>query len=139
MKNFKLGVQLYSVRDDASRDIEGTLKKIADFGVIPAISVKPGTPAEAMRPYLACCDMILVMSVEPGFGGQSFMADMMEKLSRLRDMRTESGSDFLLQVDGGVDLQTCGVCKESGADVLVAGSAYFKAADRAAFVRAIQA
>lgn len=127
------------VEADTEENNIACLKKIRDLGCKAGISLRPGTPAEAMRPYLACCDMILVMSVEPGFGGQSFMADMMEKLSRLRDMRTESGSDFLLQVDGGVDLQTCGVCKESGADVLVAGSAYFKAADRAAFVRAIQA
>lgn len=127
------------VEADTEENNLACLKKIRECGCKAGISLKPGTPAQAMGPYLPYCDMILVMTVEPGFGGQKFMADMMEKLSALRDMRARGGFGYLLQVDGGVDLETCGVCKESGADVLVAGSAYFKAADRAAFVRAIQA
>jgi len=115
------------------------LEKIRALGCKAGLSVKPGTPAEAVEPYLALCDMILVMTVEPGFGGQKFMADMMGKLSDLRDMISRQNPGCMLQVDGGVDLVTAQVCKECGANVLVAGSAYFKAADRREFVRALQA
>ena len=110
------------------------LDKIRFLGCKAAISLKPGTPAEAAIPYLDKCDMILVMTVEPGFGGQKFMADMMPKLKTLRAMLDERSLKCLLAVDGGVDGITCEICKENGADVLVAGSAYFKAGDRRAFV-----
>ena len=93
---------------------------------------------EAAIPYLEKCDLILIMTVEPGFGGQKFMEDMMPKLRQLREWLDDVNPDCLLEVDGGVDEKTCAVCKESGADVLVAGSAYFKATDRAAFVKVIQ-
>ena len=114
------------------------LDKIRQLGCKPAISLKPGTPAEAASVYLPKCDMVLVMTVEPGFGGQKFMADMMPKLRRLRQMLDEVNPDCILEVDGGVDADTCAICKENGAQVLVAGSAYFKAADRRAFVRRVQ-
>ena len=83
--------------------------------------------------------MILIMTVEPGFGGQKFMADMMPKMKQIREWLDDVNPDCIIQVDGGVDAATCGLCKENGAEVLVAGSAYFKAADRAAFVKTIQA
>ena len=114
------------------------LDKIRQLGCKAAISLKPGTPAEAASVYLPKCDMVLVMTVEPGFGGQKFMADMMPKLRRLRQMLDEVNPDCILEVDGGVDADTCAICKENGAQVLVAGSAYFKAADRRAFVRKVQ-
>ena len=115
-----------------------TLDKIRAMGCKPAISLKPRTPAEAAIPYLDKVDMILVMTVEPGFGGQKFMADMMPKLKKLRQMLDEVNPDCILSVDGGIDANTCTVCKENGAEVLVAGSAYFKAEDRVAFVKKIQ-
>jgi ribulose-phosphate 3-epimerase len=115
------------------------LDKIHALGCKAGIVLKPRTPAEAAIPYLEKCDMVLVMTVEPGFGGQSFMADMMPKVKKLRQMINEVNPDCLLEVDGGVDANTCAICKESGANVLVAGSAYFKAADRAAFVKQLQA
>ena len=115
------------------------LDKIHQLGCKAAISLKPGTPAEAASVYLPKCDMVLVMTVEPGFGGQKFMADMMPKLRRLRRMLDEVNPGCILEVDGGVDSATCALCKENGAEVLVAGSAYFKAADRQAFVRTIRA
>ncbi len=115
------------------------LEKIRANGVKAAISLKPGTPAEAAKPYLDKCDMILVMTVEPGFGGQKFMADMMPKLKQLRTWLDEVNPGCILEVDGGVDANTCGLCKESGAEVLVAGSAYFKSADRPKFVKLVQA
>ena len=114
------------------------LDKIRKLGCRPAISLKPRTPAEAAIPYLTKCDMILVMTVEPGFGGQKFMADMMPKIKKLRQMLDELNPACVIEVDGGVDANTCNLCKENGAQVLVAGSAYFKAADRKAFVKAIQ-
>jgi len=91
-----------------------------------------------VEPYLGKCDMILVMTVEPGFGGQKFMTDMMPKLAAIRDLVKEGGYACLLQVDGGVDASTFRICRESGASVLVAGSAYFKAQDRAAFVQLVK-
>ena len=114
------------------------LDKIRELGCKAAISLKPGTPAEAAIPYLNRCDMILVMTVEPGFGGQKFMSDMMPKVKALRQMLDEVNPGCVIEVDGGVDVQTCTLCKENGAEVLVAGSAYFKAPDRAAFVKTVQ-
>ncbi len=114
------------------------LDKIRELGCKAAISLKPGTPAEAAIPYLEKCDMILVMTVEPGFGGQKFMLDMMPKLKKLREMLDEVNPACILQVDGGVDSNTHTICKENGAEVLVAGSAYFGAADKPAFVKLIQ-
>lgn len=132
----KAGSDWITIHMEADTEVNNiaALKRIRELGCKAGISLKPGTPAEAAEVYLPYCDLILVMTVEPGFGGQKFMADMMPKLERLREM----APGMLLSVDGGVDANTCAVCKEKGADVLVAGSAYFKAEDRAAFVRTIQ-
>lgn len=127
------------VEADTEENNIAALKKIADLGVHPAISLKPGTPAEAAVPYLPYCDMILVMTVEPGFGGQKFMHDMMPKLKKLQEMINENGKDCLLEVDGGVDLVTAQLCKENGAEILVAGSAYFKSTNKKDFVEKIEA
>ena len=121
---------------------ENTLQAIHDirsYGVKPGIVVKPNTPAEAIEQYLPLVDMVLVMTVEPGFGGQKFMAHMMPKLRQLRAMLDEVNPSCHLEVDGGVDVVTVKTCKENGADVLVAGSAFFGAQDKAAFVKAIEA
>jgi len=127
------------VEADTPENIHKTLDLIRSLGVKPGIVVKPKTPAEAIAPYLEKCDLVLVMTVEPGFGGQKFMTDMMPKLKQLRQMLDEVNPSCHLEVDGGVDLTTCVTCKENGADVLVAGSAYYKVADRKAFVEAIEA
>jgi ribulose-phosphate 3-epimerase len=126
------------VEADQPQNTLEALDRIHALGCKAGIVLKPRTPAEAAIPYLEKCDMILVMTVEPGFGGQKFMADMMPKVTQLRQMLNEVNPDCLLEVDGGVDAVTCDICKESGANVLVAGSAYFKAPDRAAFVKTIQ-
>ena len=107
--------------------------------VVAAISVKPNTPAEAVLPFLPLCDLILVMTVEPGFGGQSFLHSTMPKLHQLRQWIDEQNPACELEVDGGVNVETAKICRDNGANVLVAGSAYFKAADPAAFVRAVKA
>ena len=124
--------------DTQEKNLE-CIRKIHALGLKAGISLKPGTPVEATFPYLGEVDMVLVMTVEPGFGGQKFMADMMPKLRTLREKQKELGREFHIQVDGGIDATTAPTVKDNGADVLVAGSAYFKAADRAAFVKLIQA
>lgn len=126
------------IEADQPRNTLEALDKIRALGCKAAIALKPGTPAGEAIPYLSRCDMILVMTVEPGFGGQKFMADVLPKLKTLREMRDENNPACTLAVDGGVDVNNCGLCKENGADMLVAGSAYFKAADRAAFVKLLR-
>ena len=127
------------VEADTPENIKKTLELIRSLGVKPGIVVKPKTPAEAIEEYLPMVDLVLVMTVEPGFGGQKFMADMMPKLKQLRGMLDKVNPACHLEVDGGVDLVTGEVCKENGADVLVAGSAYFKSTDKPAFVQKIEA
>ena len=127
------------VEADQPQNTLEALDKIHALGCKAGVVLKPKTPAEAAIPYLEKCDMILVMTVEPGFGGQSFMADMMPKVSQLKEWMADINPDCLIEVDGGVDAKTHTVCKEAGANVLVAGSAYFKAADRKEFVKTIQA
>ncbi len=127
------------VEADQPQNTLEALDKIHALGCKAGIVLKPKTPAEAAIPYLKKCDLILVMTVEPGFGGQKFMADQMPKLRQLRQWLDACNPGCLLEVDGGVDEQTCKVCKANGAQVLVAGSAYFKAADKPGFVKRMQA
>ena len=114
------------------------LKRIREKGVKAAVSIKPKTGAEALEPYWGLMDLVLVMTVEPGFGGQSFMADMMPKVQAIRKIIDESYPETELEVDGGVNLTTGKVCAEAGANVMVAGSAFFKASDGTAFTKGIQ-
>ena len=126
------------VEADAPENIEKTLELIRSHGVKPGIVVKPNTPAEAIEKYLPMVDLVLVMTVEPGFGGQKFMADMMPKVKKLREMLDKVNPACHLEVDGGVDLNTVKECKANGANVFVAGSAYFGAADKKAFTEEIE-
>ena len=127
------------VESDTEENIHKTIDLIRALGVKPGVVLKPKTPASAVKPFLDKVDMVLVMTVEPGFGGQKFMADMMPKVKELRAMIDEVNPACHLEVDGGVDPVTCAVCKENGADVLVAGSAFYGAKDRKAVVEAIEA
>ena len=127
------------VESDTPENTLAALEKIRALGVKPGIVVKPNTPAEAIAQYLPVVDMVLVMTVEPGFGGQKFMAHMMPKLKQLRQMLDEVNPTCHLEVDGGVDLNTCITCKENGADVLVAGSAFYGCEDKASFTAQIEA
>ena len=136
----KAGADLVNVHVEADtpENISAALEKIRAWGKKTGITLKPGTPAEAALPWLDQVDLVLVMTVEPGFGGQRFMADMLPKIRTLRAWIRERGLACDLEVDGGVDAETAPLCLQAGADVLVAGSAVFKKPDRAAAVRAIR-
>ena len=127
------------VESDTEENIRKSLELVRGCGKRAAVCVKPKTPAEAVLPFLDLCSMVLVMTVEPGFGGQSFMEDMMPKVQKIRAYIEKDHPGCELEVDGGVSLKTGAICAAAGADVFVAGSAYFKAADRAAFVAEIHA
>ena len=125
------------IEADSQENTIKALQLIRSMGCRAGISLKPGTKAEEAEPYLALCDLILVMTVQPGFGGQKFKEDMMPKLRSLRSRLDEVNPGCILSVDGGVDRNTAPICKANGAEVLVTGSAYFKAEDRCEYVRTL--
>ena len=127
------------VEADTPENTKKALEMIRAMGVKPGIVVKPNTPAEAIAEYIPMVDLVLVMTVEPGFGGQKFMEHMMPKLKTLREMIDRMNPGCYLEVDGGVDLVTGEICKANGANVLVAGSAFYKAADKKTFVEKMEA
>lgn len=133
------GADIITVHLEACRDVAATLRAIREAGVRAALSVKPNTPVEAVYPYLELTDMILIMTVEPGYGGQKLIPETIEKVRILRrelDLRSLSVE---IEVDGGITPENAGTLVEAGADVLVAGSSVFRAADRAAAVAALRA
>ncbi len=119
------------VEADTPEQITAALQRIRALGRRASLSLKPGTPAIAAAPFLPCCDMVLVMTVEPGFGGQSFMNDQLEKIAQIRSMIESGGYCCDVEVDGGIDPHTAPLVRQAGANVLVAGSAVFHQADRA--------
>ena len=123
---------------ECDSDIDATIEEINKYGKIPALSLKPNTPAEADFPYLEKIAMVLVMTVEPGFGGQSFMEDMLPKIKAIREECDKRNIPMHIQVDGGIAEKTAPLVKEAGADVLVAGSAVFGAEDTAAAIESIR-
>ena len=126
------------VESDTEEKIHEAIDKIHAKGKKAGIVVKPKTPAEAVLPFLEKVELILVMTVEPGFGGQSFMADMMPKVTAIRKLIDEKNPGCELEVDGGVAPDTCKTCIEAGANVLVAGSAVYKAADIPARIKELR-
>lgn len=119
------GADLITFHIESDSPVDETIDRIRSLGCKASLSVKPGTPVEQVFPYLDKLSMVLVMTVEPGFGGQSFMADMMPKVTALRKEINRRGLDVDIQVDGGVSLKTVETVAEAGANVLVAGSAIF--------------
>ena len=115
--------------------VEQTIQAIRDTGCKAGISIRPGTPVEAAFPYLGVVDLILVMSVEPGFGGQKFLPGTPQRLAALDAERKRRGCTTLLEVDGGINAETGPLCVQAGADWLVAGNSLFRAEDPAAVVR----
>ena len=134
----KAGADGITFHLESESDAEETVKKIEEYKMIPAISLKPGTPAEAAFPFIDKVGMILVMTVEPGFGGQKFMGDMLPKIELLRSECERRGRNIHIQVDGGINAVTAAEVKKTGADVLVAGSAVFNAADCAAAIKELR-
>ncbi len=135
----KAGAELINFHLESEDDPGAVLDAIRAAGCKTGMTIKPGTPAEELSPWLDRLDLVLVMSVEPGFGGQKFQSSALRKLEALKAEREARGLPFLLEVDGGVNAETAPFCVEAGADVLVAGSAVFSAADPAAEVRALAA
>jgi ribulose-phosphate 3-epimerase len=133
------GADGVTIHFESTENPAEVLKSIRAAGKKAGLSISPDTPAEAIEKYLPMVELVLVMTVEPGFGGQKFMEHMMPKLKQLRTMLDKVNPSCHLEVDGGVDLNTAEICKANGADVLVAGSAFYGAADRTAFVTKIEA
>ena len=131
------GANLISIHIEPAYDHAATLARIRALGCQCGIVVNPGTPADAIKHLLGAVDLVLVMTVQPGFGGQAFRADMLPKLKQIDAWRQERGLRFRLEVDGGVDLQNARDCRAAGADTFVAGTSFFRAADKAAFAATI--
>lgn len=132
------GADYITFHVEADSDIDAAIEKIRSRGVKPGIVLKPKTPAEAAFPYLDKVDMVLVMTVEPGFGGQSFMADMMPKAEKLRAEIDRRGLSVLIEADGGISEKNAAVTSSAGIDVVVSGTGVFRASDPAAAIKAIK-
>lgn len=125
----KAGADILTVHWENNVHIHRLIHQIRDAGMRPGIVLNPGTPVEVLHEVAPDLDLVLLMSVNPGFGGQKFIENTYSKLLRLNELRGDTGSEFLIQVDGGVSLRNAGKLFEAGADVLVAGSAVFGADD----------
>ena len=123
------GADYISFHLESESDTAAAIKAIRESGAKPALAIKPKTPAEEVFRYLPDIDMVLVMTVEPGFGGQSFIPETAGKVKLIRDRITELGLDVMVEVDGGINDKTSSIVKEAGANVLVSGSYLFKSAD----------
>lgn len=136
----KAGMNMITVHveREGAVDLHATLAAIRAAGVQAGLALNPATPVERVLPYLAELDMVLVMSVVPGFGGQSFMADVLDKVRVLAERRRAEGLSFLLQMDGGIGPAQAPLCREAGADCLVAGSSTFRAPDMAEAIRSMK-
>lgn len=134
----KAGADLISIHIEPAYDHGGTLKQIRTFGCQNGIVLNPGTPPESIRPFLALVDLVLIMTVQPGFGGQPFRRDMLAKIAQIAAWRKELGLSFRIEVDGGIDLGTGKECHTAGTDTFVAGTSFYRATDRAGYVATIQ-
>lgn len=134
----KAGADLITIHLEADSDVGQTIARLRSLGVTPAVGLKPGTPAKAAFPYLDQVGMVLVMTVEPGFGGQSFLEDMLPKIATLRAEIDRRGLSLPIEVDGGVCAETAGKAASAGAEILVAGSAVFGAENPAEAIRRIR-
>ncbi len=122
----KAGADILTVHYEACEDVQATLDQIHACGIKAGITIKPDTPVEVLKPYLDQADMFLIMSVEPGQGGQGFIPESLEKIRVLREMLQERGLDTDIEVDGGIKLENVAEVAKAGANVMVAGSAVFR-------------
>ncbi|MGT2893691.1 ribulose-phosphate 3-epimerase [Streptococcus downei] len=132
------GADIMTIHVEATQHIHGALQKIKKAGLKAGVVINPGTPVSALEPILNLVDQVLIMTVNPGFGGQAFIPEMLEKVKKVATWREEAGYNFDIEVDGGVDDKTIKACKDAGANVFVAGSYLFKADDLASQVQTLR-
>ncbi len=132
------GADIMTIHAESTLHIHGALQKIKAAGMKAGVVINPGTPVSAIESVLSLVDQVLIMTVNPGFGGQAFIPEMLEKVEKIAQLRDEKGYDFDIEVDGGVDNKTIKACYEAGANVFVAGSYLFKASDLAAQVETLR-
>ena len=131
----KAGSQNITIHVEPDYPVKETLQAIRSLGCQCGISLNPPTPIDAARPYLEDIDLILIMTVHPGFGGQSFIDTQLQKIMTLAQWREQGNFSWRIQVDGGINQETAKSCLKAGADTLVAGTSFFKAEDKAAFLK----
>jgi ribulose-phosphate 3-epimerase len=132
------GADILTVHIEVCRHLHRTIEEIKELGMKAGVTLNPHTPVESLKEIISFVDMVLVMSVNPGFGGQKFIGTSYEKIRKTRSMIEESGSGALIEVDGGVDLTNAADLFEAGANILVTGTAVFKATDPAAVIRQLK-
>lgn len=139
VKDFaEAGADIITIHREADIHSHRTLQLIRSYGIKAGIAINPATHENAVEYLLDDADMVLVMSVNPGFGGQKFIESALRKIESIRNMAVKRGLELDIEVDGGVNEKTAKLCRDAGANVLVAGSAVFKAPDRAAMIKAIR-
>lgn len=132
------GSDIMTIHVEATKYIHGALQKIKKAGLKAGVVINPGTPVSALEPVLSLVDQVLIMTVNPGFGGQAFIPEMLDKVKQVATWREEGGYAFDIEVDGGVDDKTIKACQEAGANVFVAGSYLFKASDLTSQVQTLR-
>ena len=132
------GADYITIHHESAVHIHRILEKIKDFGKKAGVSIVPSTPIEALTEILPFTDLILIMTVNPGYGGQKLIPNCLEKVKKLARLREENGYSYLISVDGGVNKDTAPLVREAGVDVIVAGEAFFKAKDKEAMVRLLK-
>ncbi|WP_411955419.1 ribulose-phosphate 3-epimerase [Alkalibacillus sp. S2W] len=132
------GADIISVHEEACPHLHRVIQQIKQHDVKPGVVINPATPVSSIEPILQDVDLVLVMTVNPGFGGQSFVDSTVGKIEELAQLKSDYGFDYEIEVDGGVKPETAKTCVEAGADVLVAGSAVFKQDDRKAAIEVIR-
>ncbi|MGT2742754.1 ribulose-phosphate 3-epimerase [Streptococcus plurextorum] len=132
------GADIMTIHTESTLHIHGALQKIKAAGMKAGVVINPGTPVEVLEPLLDLVDQVLIMTVNPGFGGQAFIPECLKKINRLVQWREERGLSFDIEVDGGVDNKTIKACADAGANVFVAGSYLFKAEDLVAQVQTLR-
>lgn len=132
------GADIMTIHTESTQHIHGALQKIKAAGMKVGVVINPGTPVSALEPVLPLVDQVLIMTVNPGFGGQSFIPECLDKVKKVVDLRQAGGYSFDIEVDGGVDDKTIAACAQAGANVFVAGSYLFKADDLVSQVQSLR-
>lgn len=127
----KAGADLITIHEEATENLEAALQQIRTAGVRTGVSIKPATPVDRIVPYLPQLDLVLIMSVEPGFGGQAFIDGSLDKVRQLRQAIDQAGTSTLIEIDGGITVANAGAAFEAGCDILVAGNTVFGSDDPA--------